>query len=228
MESTFNAAWCLLSMLHAPLLPCSHCSPLQNRTLLLCAGVIAGLDIGCGASLIYPLLGASLHGWRFVAVDVMDVAISGARDNLALNPHLAPLIEVSVLLSSRCIWALGAPARQHGVLQQPASLRRCGCEPQVRDARGSAAAGSQAEPVLAADIHGSVAFPAGIVQPAMRPGESFAFCMCNPPFFESMEQAGLNPRTAHAGGSLPFPSLAVALADWGLRVLHLARTAVPL
>ena len=24
------------------------------------------LDVGCGANLIYPLLGAALRGWRFV------------------------------------------------------------------------------------------------------------------------------------------------------------------
>lgn len=31
--------------------------------------------------------------------------------------------------------------------------------------------------------------------------EHFDFCMCNPPFFESMEEAGLNPRTACGGTS---------------------------
>lgn len=35
----------------------------------------------------------------------------------------------------------------------------------------------------------------GVVQE----GETFDFCMCNPPFFESMEEAGLNPRTACGG-----------------------------
>lgn len=56
-----------------------------------------GLDIGCGANLIYPLLGAAQHGWRFVGADITDVAIAGARANLASNPHLAPLIEVSII-----------------------------------------------------------------------------------------------------------------------------------
>ena len=53
-----------------------------------------GLDIGCGANLIYPLLGSSLHGWRFVAADITDASITGGRRNLARNPHLAHLIEV--------------------------------------------------------------------------------------------------------------------------------------
>lgn len=55
---------------------------------------MVGLDIGCGANLIYPLLGAAQHGWRFVAADITDIAIAGAAANLASNPHLAPLIEV--------------------------------------------------------------------------------------------------------------------------------------
>lgn len=33
----------------------------------------------------------------------------------------------------------------------------------------------------------------------VRDGETFDFCMCNPPFFESMEEAGLNPKTACGG-----------------------------
>lgn len=60
------------------------------------AGQVVGLDIGCGANLIYPLLGAAQHGWRFVGTDVTDVAVAGAHANLAANPHLAPLIEVTL------------------------------------------------------------------------------------------------------------------------------------
>ena len=33
----------------------------------------------------------------------------------------------------------------------------------------------------------------------MRAGERFTFTMCNPPFFESMEEAGQNPATAFSG-----------------------------
>lgn len=42
-------------------------------------------------------------------------------------------------------------------------------------------------------------FPRGVLQPAVQPGERFAFCMTNPPFFESLDQAGLNPHTCHGG-----------------------------
>jgi hypothetical protein len=33
----------------------------------------------------------------------------------------------------------------------------------------------------------------------VRDSEKFDFCMCNPPFFESMEEAGLNPKTSSGG-----------------------------
>ena len=52
------------------------------------------LDVGCGANLIYPLLGAAMHGWAFVGADVTDAAMEWAKRNRAANPHLAALLEV--------------------------------------------------------------------------------------------------------------------------------------
>ena len=55
---------------------------------------IKGLDIGCGANCIYPLLGAALNGWHFVGTDITDVAIEWASKNLRSNPRLEHMIEV--------------------------------------------------------------------------------------------------------------------------------------
>ena len=38
-----------------------------------------------------------------------------------------------------------------------------------------------------------------ILQPAMREGERFFATMCNPPFFERLEEAGRNPSTDFRG-----------------------------
>ena len=40
---------------------------------------------------------------------------------------------------------------------------------------------------------------APILVGVVKPGETFDFCMCNPPFFESMEESGLNPNTSCGG-----------------------------
>jgi 23S rRNA (adenine1618-N6)-methyltransferase len=56
---------------------------------------VRGLDIGCGANFIYPLLGAAIYGWKMVGCDVTDVAIQWSRRHIASNPDLAFLLEVS-------------------------------------------------------------------------------------------------------------------------------------
>lgn len=38
-----------------------------------------------------------------------------------------------------------------------------------------------------------------VVRGVVRDDETFDFCMCNPPFFEDMAEAGANPRTACGG-----------------------------
>ncbi|GAX84031.1 hypothetical protein CEUSTIGMA_g11455.t1 [Chlamydomonas eustigma] len=55
---------------------------------------VRGLDIGCGANFIYPLLGAAIYGWKMVGCDVTDVALQWSRRHVTSNPDLAPLLEV--------------------------------------------------------------------------------------------------------------------------------------
>jgi len=58
------------------------------------------LDIGMGANCIYPLIGASEHGWRFVGSEIDPVALSWARRLVAANPAVAHLIECRLQSSS--------------------------------------------------------------------------------------------------------------------------------
>eukprot|EP00798_Chlamydomonas_sp_ICE-L_P029272 gene29272-12514_t len=53
-----------------------------------------GLDIGCGATYIYCLLGAATYGWRMVGADVSDVALEWSVRHVERNPHLAHLLSV--------------------------------------------------------------------------------------------------------------------------------------
>jgi 23S rRNA (adenine1618-N6)-methyltransferase len=116
---------------------------------------VVGLDIGVGANCVYPLIGASLNGWRFVGIDVTDVAVASARANAEANVAIRHLIEIR-------------DARTF-------SLRR----------RDSARDGS-------------------VILPAIEEDERFAFCMCNPPFFDLDRSASERRRPNRAsdfGGS---------------------------
>lgn len=46
---------------------------------------VRGIDIGTGASCIYPLLGASMLGWSFLATDIDPISIQYARANVDRN-----------------------------------------------------------------------------------------------------------------------------------------------
>lgn len=51
------------------------------------------LDVGTGANCIYPLIGASEYGWRFVGTETDPVALGWAKSLVAGNPTVANLIE---------------------------------------------------------------------------------------------------------------------------------------
>lgn len=53
---------------------------------------LCGLDIGCGANLIYPLIGQAAYQWRFVACDIDRTALDNAQRILHANPEFAPAI----------------------------------------------------------------------------------------------------------------------------------------
>ena len=53
---------------------------------------ISVLDIGTGASCIYPMLGARSQGWHFVASDIDPISIKAANTNIQSNTGLAKQI----------------------------------------------------------------------------------------------------------------------------------------
>lgn len=52
------------------------------------------LDVGTGASLVYPLLGHAEYGWSFAATDIDDAALASAARILAANPGFAAAIDL--------------------------------------------------------------------------------------------------------------------------------------
>ena len=55
---------------------------------------VRALDIGVGANLIYPLIGAHEYGWRFVGTDIDAAAIKSAQQIIDANEGLANAIEL--------------------------------------------------------------------------------------------------------------------------------------
>ncbi|KAL5710948.1 23S rRNA (adenine(1618)-N(6))-methyltransferase [Ranunculus cassubicifolius] len=150
---------------------------------------VRGFDIGTGANCIYPLLGASLLGWSFVGSDVTDVALEWARRNVSNNPHLSELIEIRK--ADNADEALKEVSDKELISDEiiPCSGEITGESTEIvppnLDKVNSDLKKNQGEQQVLLGV--------------VRNDEQFDFCMCNPPFFESMEEAGLNPKTSCGG-----------------------------
>ena len=55
---------------------------------------IIGLDVGTGASLIYPILGSKEYGWNFVASDVAERSLKVAAAIAKFNPGLTKKVKL--------------------------------------------------------------------------------------------------------------------------------------
>jgi len=66
---------------------------------------VSVLDIGTGASCIYPILGARTQGWHFVASDIDPISIKSANANVKANKGLAKQITCRLQQNSDHIFA---------------------------------------------------------------------------------------------------------------------------
>ncbi|KAK2980581.1 hypothetical protein RJ640_029168 [Escallonia rubra] len=152
--------------------------------------IIKGFDIGTGANCIYPLLGASLLGWSFVGSDVADVALEWAEKNVVNNPHISGLIEIRKVDGGETTVYQEESQTDQSVSKHCINLSEVG----VVDREAAASALFESYPGANKSYHGP-----SILLGAVKDGEKFDFCMCNPPFFETIEEAGLNPKTSCGG-----------------------------
>ncbi|WP_201534187.1 23S rRNA (adenine(1618)-N(6))-methyltransferase RlmF [Psychrobacter ciconiae] len=65
---------------------------------------IHALDIGTGASVIYPIIGSQSYGWRFTATDIDPVSVNTAALICDTNPKLKSAIKVKLQPDSRFIF----------------------------------------------------------------------------------------------------------------------------
>lgn len=127
------------------------------------------------------------YGKRTVAnlvVDVTNVALEWARKNVESNPHLSELIEIRDANDVSC--SIDVEPSTEEITYEGET------EPSVSK--------EQAKLLnLRKKMDGC--FESHILVGVVRDGEKFDFCMCNPPFFESIEEAGQNPKTSCGGTS---------------------------
>ncbi|GAA0159108.1 methyltransferase [Lithospermum erythrorhizon] len=149
---------------------------------------VKGFDIGTGANCIYPLLGASLLGWTFVASDVTDVALECSEKNVKSNPHISELIEI------RRVHFEEAKHKSESGNGEKSDFRREMVSGNLDSFHMQSEPASIELESSAKSYHGPP-----ILLGVVKEGERFDFCMCNPPFFETIDEAGLNPKTACGG-----------------------------
>jgi 23S rRNA (adenine1618-N6)-methyltransferase len=65
----------------------------SNKGVVPTGAKIRVLDIGTGASCIYPIIGHATYGWHFTGADVDPVALKSARQIIASNPSLKGAVE---------------------------------------------------------------------------------------------------------------------------------------
>lgn len=63
-------------------------------------GKVSVLDIGTGASCIYPILGAREYDWHFVGSDIDPVSIKVANTNIKANPNISKQISCRLQANS--------------------------------------------------------------------------------------------------------------------------------
>lgn len=93
------------------------------------------LDIGTGANCIYPLIGHSVYGWRFVASDIDAVALENAQRILDVNPGFGSAIELRLQTSPQAIFK--------GVVQKDEAFDLTLCNPPFHASLAEANAGTQ-------------------------------------------------------------------------------------
>lgn len=93
------------------------------------------LDLGTGASVVYPIIGVAEYDWSFVATDVDATALSAAQANVVPNPRLAARVELRMQTSPDAIFK--------GVIRPGERFAACMCNPPFHASAAAAAAGTR-------------------------------------------------------------------------------------
>ena len=93
------------------------------------------LDIGVGASCIYPIIGHHEYGWRFLGSDIDREALAAAGRMLRANPGLEGAVELRLQPSPGAIF--------QGLLRDGETFALSVCNPPFHASRAEAMAGAR-------------------------------------------------------------------------------------
>jgi 23S rRNA (adenine1618-N6)-methyltransferase len=96
---------------------------------------IRALDIGTGANLIYPLLGAAIYGWTFVGSELNPMALHAAKSNFDNNPNFREKIALRQQSNPESIF--------EGIIQADEFFDLTLCNPPFHESAQAAQEGSQ-------------------------------------------------------------------------------------
>lgn len=114
-----------------------------------------------------------------------------AERNVKSNPHISELIEIRKVDNVKAIFDDKDMHSGHGSENEGTEDLAKTRVAKIGPAKLSS---PELHPMVEKNNHGSPVL-VGVV----KAEEKFDFCMCNPPFFETMEEAGLNPKTSCGG-----------------------------
>lgn len=96
---------------------------------------ISVLDIGAGASCIYPILGAREYGWHYVASDIDPISVKVAITNVSANKNIAKHITCRLQNDSKNIF--------HGIIKPGEYYHLTLCNPPFHKSLKDAKAGTE-------------------------------------------------------------------------------------
>ena len=96
---------------------------------------VTGLDVGVGASCIYPVLGIVEYGWNFIGSDISKNSIASAEQIVVANPALQGKVE--------CRWQANPRSVFHGVLDDQECVDFTMCNPPFHASAEEAEAGTR-------------------------------------------------------------------------------------
>lgn len=120
-----------------------------------------------------------------------DVAIEWANQNVKSNPHISDLIEIRRVSTEDNMYHM-----EESQNSQKFSADGSSSSSNIEAGEASLLTAPTVETLTG--MKKSYTRPP-VLLGVVKDGETFDFCMCNPPFFETIEEAGLNPKTSCGG-----------------------------